>query len=197
MRVTGVIKRAVGRVRVASLATGTVLLAAGSGALLLGAGAFGEGAAARPVLDPALVRFTERDEWFWPVTGVVAEVAAMAGLVWFTVQILAAVRRWRPALDGPSRNLAGVAGGELLRATRLVPGVLDARVRLTGSWWKPRLVMNVTCDADAVPAEIRADLGRGPIARYRAAMAMRDLVVVVRFRLATLATPVEPDTVAA
>jgi hypothetical protein len=137
------------------------------------------------VLDPALVGFTQGYAWFWPVVGVVAEVVAMTGLVWFTVQALAAMRRRRPALDRPSRNLAEVAGGELLRATRLVPGVRDARVRFTGSWWKPRLVMSVTCEADAVPAEIRADLTGGPVARYRAAMAMRDLLVVVRFRLAT------------
>ena len=39
-------------------------------------------------------------------------------------------------------------------------------------------------DAEAVPAEIRTDLVNGPIARYRAVMAMRDLIVVIRFHLA-------------
>ena len=163
---------------------GALALAAGGGALLLGGGAFGDGVAARAVLDPALPRLAERYEWFWPSAAVVAEVAAITGLVWFGIQVRRMVLRRRAALDGPTRNLAGVAGGELLRATRLVPGVVDARLRLTGTWWKPRLLMSVTCDAETVPAEIRTDLVNGPIARYRAVMAMRDLIVVIRFHLA-------------
>jgi hypothetical protein len=170
--------------RVATVAMGAVALATGGAALLVGAGAFGPDAAARPLLDPALVRYAEGHGWFWPVAGAAAEVVAMAGLVWFAVQARASLRRWRPALDGPTRNLAGVACGELLRATRLVPGVRDARVRFTGSRSRPRLVMDVLCAPDASPAGIRAELTEGPIERYRAAMAMRDHIVVIRFQLA-------------
>jgi hypothetical protein len=170
--------------RVTTAAMGALALAAGIAALLPGTGAFGTDVAARPLLDPALSRYAEEHGWFWPAAGIAGEAVAMAGMIWFTMQARTSLRRWRPALDGPTRNLAGVAGGELLRVTRLVPGVRDARVQFTGSRSRPRLVMDVTCDPEGNPAGIRAELAGGPIERYRAAMAMRDLVVVIRFRIA-------------
>lgn len=170
--------------RVATVTMGALAFTAGIAALLLGTRVFGTEAAARPLLDPALARYAADHGWFWPAIGIAAEAVAMAGLVWFAVQGRASLRRWRPALDGPTRNLAGVAGGELLRVTRLVAGVRDARVQFTGSRSRPRLVIDVTCHPEGNPAGIRAELTGGPIERYRAAMAMRDLVVVIRFRIA-------------
>jgi hypothetical protein len=163
--------------------TGLVLLGAGVLALCVGLGAFGHGVASRPVLDPAAGRYAEGTGWFWPVVAGIGEVVTLAGLVWVTRQSRDGMRRWRPALDGPTRMLARAAGGDLLRDARMLPGVEDVKVRLTGTAHKPRLLMTVACDEDVPLGEVYRGLELGPAARYRMAMGMDDLTVVVRFRL--------------
>ncbi|MFC5745065.1 hypothetical protein [Actinomadura rugatobispora] len=171
---------------------GSVPLAAGLGMLLAGYGAFGASLEAAPVLDPAVSRFAAGQAWFWPLAGAVTEGVAFAALVWLIVQVQALLRRWRPLLDAPTRHLAGVAAGELLRDTRLIPGVREARIRFTGSPSRPRVRVEVTCRADAAPARIHADLASGPVERYCAAMGMDDLVAVIRFRLDDPPPPPKP-----
>ncbi|MBO2448024.1 hypothetical protein J4573_13050 [Actinomadura barringtoniae] len=163
--------------------TGLVLLGAGVAALCVGLGLFGPGPAARPVLDPAAGRYADTTGWFWPVVAGAGEAVMLAGLVWVTRQSRDGVRRLRPALDGPTRMLARAAGGDLLRDARVLPGVEDVKLRLTGTKARPRLVMTVLCDEDAPLGEVYRGLELGPTARYRAAMGMDDLTVVVRFRL--------------
>ncbi|XVQ10156.1 hypothetical protein ACQP1W_47860 [Spirillospora sp. CA-255316] len=169
--------------RAAVALMGSVLLAAGLGMLLAGYGLLGASVETAPVLGPAVSRFAAGQAWFWPLAGAATEGVAFAGLVWLVVQIQAVLRRWRPSLDAPARHLAGVAAGELLRDTRLIPGVREARIRFTGSPSRPRVRVHVTCHADAAPARIHADLASGPVERYRAAMGMDDLVAVIRFQL--------------
>ncbi|GAA2434664.1 hypothetical protein GCM10010191_56490 [Actinomadura vinacea] len=169
--------------RVGTAVIGTVLLAAGLGALLAGCGVLGAGFAADPVLRPAMSRFAAGQQWFWPVAGAVCEGVAFGGLVWAGVQVQALVRLRRPALDFQTRNLADVAVGELLRDVRLIQGVREARIRFTGSASRPRVRVHVTCDEGAVPARIHADLANGPVQRYRTAMEMEHLIVVLRFHM--------------
>jgi hypothetical protein len=135
------------------------------------------------VLDPAAGRYADGTGWFWPAVAGVGEVVTLAGLVWVTRQGRDGVRRWRPALDGPTRMLARAAGGDLLRDIRMLPGVEDAKIRLTGTAIKPRLLMTVVCDEDAPLGEVYRGLELGPTTRYRMAMGMDDLTVVVRFQL--------------
>ncbi|MEW2356735.1 hypothetical protein [Spirillospora sp. NPDC029432] len=169
--------------RLATLTTGLLVVAAGIGALLAGLGAFGPGLAERPLLTSEMARYAGDNDWFWPVAGGVAETVALAGLMWLGTQIRAWTLSRRAALDAPTRKLAAVAGGELLREARHVPGVRDARVRLTGSRLRPRLLVTILCAPDAAPAEIHTDLSNGPIERYRAAMDMDGLIVVIRFHM--------------
>jgi hypothetical protein len=169
--------------RAAVAVIGSVLLAAGLGMLLAGFGVFGASVESAPLLGPAVSRFAAENAWFWPVAGAATEGVAFAGLVWLVVQVQALLRRWRPSLDAPTLHLAGVAAGELLRETRLITGVREARIRFTGSPSRPRVRVHVTCRADAAPARIHADLASGPVERYRAAMGMDDLVAVIRFQV--------------
>ncbi|MFI0351900.1 hypothetical protein [Actinomadura sp. 9N407] len=182
--------------RAAILLTGLALLAAGVCGLLLGLGAFGAGSAGRPMLTSEMARYAGEHEWFWPVAGGVAETMALAGLMWLYVQVRSIMLTRRAALDTPTRHLAGVAAGELLRETRHVPGVRDARIRLTGSRLRPRLLVTVICAPDAAPAEIHTDLSNGPVERYRAAMDLDGLIVVIRFQMQE-PVPTAPEVVSA
>ena len=169
--------------RIAVALLGSLLLAVGVAMNLAAYGAFGESVRSGPVLAPAVSRFAAEHAWFWPAAGAVTEGVAFAGLLWLVVQGQAALRRWRPALDAPARQLADIAAGELLRDIRLIPGVREARIRFTGGPSRPRVRVMVTCRAGAVPARVHDALASGPVDRYRAAMGMDDLVAVVRFRL--------------
>ncbi|MEU5877658.1 hypothetical protein [Spirillospora sp. NPDC047279] len=168
--------------RVGITITGLVLLAAGAATLSLGLGAFGAERAGAPLLDAAMTRHGGAD-WFWPVVAAVAEIVTLAGAVWTARLLRNAAGRRRAAVDGPTRMLARAAGRDLVRAAKPLPGVRDVRTRLTGSTDRPRLLLDVDCDGATPLGEIHAALGTGPADRYRAAMGMPELIVVIRFRL--------------
>ncbi|WUI01055.1 hypothetical protein OHR68_04340 [Spirillospora sp. NBC_00431] len=177
--------------RIAIAATGAVLLLCGGAALAAGLGAFDALGAlsGRPLLDPALIRFTEDEGWFLPATAGVAEVVALAGQLWLVLQCRTLVHRWRPDVDPKTRALARDAAGDLNRDARELPGVQDTRVRLTGTITRPRLRVRVACADDALVSEVYGELGAGPVERYRHAIGMPDLPVVVRFRAASTRRP--------
>ncbi|MFD0688351.1 hypothetical protein [Actinomadura fibrosa] len=171
--------------RVSLAVTGIVLLTCGTVALVLGLGGLdGFGSlAARPPLDPALLRFAAGHAWFVPVAAGAAGLVSLAGQLWLIVQARAFVHQWRPDLDARTREIARLAEHDLVRAARMMPGVREARARLTGTLARPRLLLRVVCEEDAVLAEVYGELGAGPVERYRRTVGMPDLPAVVRFRL--------------
>ncbi|MFI0404661.1 hypothetical protein [Actinomadura sp. 3N508] len=173
--------------RIAIAATGAALLLCGGAALAAGLGAFDAllALSGRPLLDPALPRFAAGNGWFLPVAAGVAEIVALAGQLWLVFQCRALVHRRWPDLDAQTRALARTAAGDLARDARGLPGVQDARVRLTGTATRPRLRMRVSFAGDALVGEVYGELGAGPVERYRQAVGMPDLPVVVRFRAAS------------
>ncbi|SFP43390.1 MULTISPECIES: hypothetical protein [Actinomadura] len=166
--------------RIAIAATGAVLLLAGASALAAGLGAF-DAVAERPLLDPALHRFAADTGWFLPAAAGVAELLALAGQLWLVMQCRAAVHHWWPDLDPETRARARAAADDLTRDARGLPGVRDTRVRLTGTADRPRLRLTVSCAGDTLVSEVYGELGAGPVERYRDAVGMPDLPVVIRF----------------
>jgi len=169
-------------VRIAIAATGAVLFACGAAALAVGLGAFGA-PADRPLLDPALARFADRG-WFLPAAAGVAEVLALVGQMWLVVQARHIVHRWWPDVDPETRGRTAAAAEDLGRDARAMPGVGDVRVRLTGTADKPRLLVRIACAGDTLISEVYGELGAGPVERYRRAVGMPGLPVVIRFRMA-------------
>ncbi|HLV75345.1 MAG TPA: hypothetical protein VKY91_21400 [Vulgatibacteraceae bacterium] len=169
--------------RIAIAATGAVLFACGAAALAVGLGAFGA-AADRPLLDPALARFAGDRGWFLPVATGVAEILALVGQLWLVVQARGVVHRWWPDVDPETRGRAAAAAEDLGRDARAMPGVGDVRVRLTGTADRPRLLVRIACAGDTLISEVYGELGAGPVERYRRAVGMPDLPVVVRFHMA-------------
>ncbi|NDU71227.1 hypothetical protein GWI34_01120 [Actinomadura sp. DSM 109109] len=170
--------------RIPLAVTGAVLLLAGASALALGLGAFDAFGALsrRPLLDPGLARFARETGWFLPAAAGAAELLALAGQLWLVLQGRALVHQRWPDLDPETRSRAGAAAEVLHRDARGLPGVRDARARLTGTADRPRLRLNVSCAGDALVGEVYGELGAGPVERYRHAVGMPDLPVVIRFR---------------
>ncbi|TDC94337.1 hypothetical protein, partial [Actinomadura sp. 7K507] len=166
--------------RIAIALTGAVLFACGGTALAAGLGVFGAPAEG-PLLDPALARFADGTGWFLPAAAGVAEILALAGQLWLVVQARYLVHQWWPDLDAQTRVRAGDAAGALVRDARELPGVHDVRARLTGTADKPRLLLKVACAGDTLVGEVYGELGAGPVERYRRAVGMPDLPVVIRF----------------
>jgi hypothetical protein len=170
--------------RIAIAATGAALLLTGMSALAAGLGAFGD-VSTRPLLDPALLRFAGDAGWFLPAAAAAAEVLALAGQLWLVMQCRAAVHHWWPDLDPETRARARTAANDLTRAARTLPGVREARARLTGTADHPRLRLTVACAGDTLVSEVYGELAAGPVERYRDAVGMPDLPVVVRFHPTT------------
>ncbi|GAA1851185.1 hypothetical protein [Actinomadura bangladeshensis] len=170
--------------RIAIAMTGAVLLLAGASAAALGLGVFDAFGAlsGRPLLDPAAVRFAGGTGWFLPAAAGAAELLALAGQLWLVLQGRALVHQWWPDLDAETRVRARTAAAALDRDVRALPGVEDVRIRLTGTADKPRLLLNVSCAGDTLVGEVYGELGAGPVERYRHAIGMPDLPVVIRFR---------------
>ncbi|MEO3829269.1 hypothetical protein [Actinomadura sp. B10D3] len=173
--------------RIPIAATGAVLLLAGASALAAGLGAFDASGAvsSRPLLDPALRAFAGDAGWFLPAAAGASELLALAGQLWLVMQCRAAVHHWWPDLDPETRARARTAAADLTLDARGLPGVHDTRVRLTGTADRPRLRLTVSCASDTLVSEVYGELGAGPVERYRAAVGMPDLPVVIRFRPAT------------
>lgn len=170
--------------RIPIAVTGAVLVLCGAAALAAGLGAFDPlgGVSGRPLLDPALGRFAGDHGWFLPAAAGAAELVALAGQLWLVMQGRALVHQRWPDVDPQTRVLARAAAGELNRDVRELPGVEDARVRLTGTVHRPRLRLRVACAGDTLVSEVYGELGAGPVERYRQAVGMPDLPVVIRFR---------------
>ncbi|MFG2090869.1 MULTISPECIES: hypothetical protein [unclassified Spirillospora] len=167
--------------KIAIAVLGAVLFACGATAFAAGLGAFGA-VAERPLLDPAPARFAADHGWFLPAAAGIAEILALAGQLWLVVQARYAVHQWWPDVDPQTRVRARAAAGDLARAARELPGVHATRVRLTGTADKPRLLLKVACAGDTLVGEVYGELGAGPVERYRRAVGMPDLPVVIRFR---------------
>ncbi|WP_433334022.1 hypothetical protein [Spirillospora sp. CA-294931] len=161
--------------RTATALTGLLLLACGAFALALGLGVLGQSAAKRPLPAPG-------DHWWaWPA----ATALTLVGLLWLALEARAVFRRYRPALDGPTRMVTRAAAGDLITDARRLPGVRDLKLRLTGTAARPRLLLDVTCAPGAPLADIYTTLARGPVPRYRTTTDLQALTVVIRFQLSS------------
>lgn len=174
--------------RIPLAVTGAALSGCGLAALRLGGAD-----PARPVRDPALDRFAAGHGWFLPALAVLAELVVFAGTLWLIVQFRSLVERWRPDVDRATRVRARAAALRLRQEARALAGVRDARVRLTGSLDRPRLVVTVVCEGDTDLGEVYGILGAGALARYRRTVELPDLPVVMRFRLVFPPAVPEPD----
>jgi hypothetical protein len=170
-------------VRIPIAATGTALLLAGASVLALGLGAFDAlgPVSSSPLLAPTGGRFVGDHDWFLPVAAGAAEVLALAGQLWLVVQARDVVHQWWPDLDPETRVRTRAAADDLNRDARGLPGVREVRTRLTGTADRPRLRLDVACEGDTLVSEVYGELGAGPVERYRSAVGMPDLPVVVRF----------------
>jgi hypothetical protein len=163
--------------------TGLGLTVCGAAALGLGLGAFDPALAARGVLDPAVSRFADRSSWFWPAVAGAGVSVALVGLLWLLARGRAAVLRRVTLTRRAARARVRAAGAGLVEDLRAVPGVRDARFRLSGSAAWSRLLISVTCDEDADLALVRGHLGQDCLMRVRAELEMYEVPAVVRFRL--------------
>ncbi|MEV5572565.1 hypothetical protein AB0L06_21175 [Spirillospora sp. NPDC052269] len=171
--------------------TGLLLVGAGALALCAGFGVFGPGVAGTAVLSPTVDWYIADHGWFWPLTGAVAELVALAGLVGVAGVIRSAVRRRRPGVDGATRMHARAASGDLVRDVTRAPGVQAVRARLTGTAARPRLTLSVECAPDARPGVVHTVLGGEPVTRFRDSLGMQTLLVAVRYRLAEASNPLD------
>jgi hypothetical protein len=173
--------------RIAIAMTGAVLLLTGVSAAALGLGAFDAfgPVSVEPLLPAGAGRLAGGTGWFLPSAAAVAELVALAGQLWLVLQLRTLVHQRWPDLDRETRARARDAAAELRRAARGLPGVADARIRLTGTADRPRLLLDVSCGGDALVGEVYGELGAGPVERYRSAVGMPELPVVIRFRTPT------------
>ncbi|WP_460338675.1 alkaline shock response membrane anchor protein AmaP [Actinoallomurus acanthiterrae] len=164
--------------------TGLVLLCAGGTALAAGLGAFGPRRAHRPIWPAAASRWVAAHGWFWPTAAAIAGTVALLGAGWLVA--LARSRRLRrlaigDARSGRTRMAARVAVRAIVADVTAYDGVHAVRARLTGRAVAPRMLLRVTCPADADLAGLGRRIRDEALARLRAALARDDITGVVIF----------------
>lgn len=164
--------------------TGLTLLGGGGAGLAPGCGAFGRRWANRPIWTAGMSRWVAAHGWFWPAAAAVAgAVAAMGagGLI-----VLGRRRRLRrlavgDARSGATRMAARVAVRTVIADVTAYDGVHEVRARLAGRAAGPRMLLRVTCSADADLAALGRRIRDDALIRLRATLAREDLTGVVIF----------------
>ncbi|GAA4635111.1 hypothetical protein GCM10023196_079370 [Actinoallomurus vinaceus] len=164
--------------------TGLALLCAGGMALATGLGAFGPRRAHRPIWLATASRWVAAHGWFWPAAAAIAGAVALLGAGWLAA--LGRNRRLRrlaigDARSGSTRMAARVAVRTVVADVTAYDGVHAVRARLTGRAAAPRMLLRVTCPADADLAGLGRRIRDEALARLRAALARDDITGVVIF----------------
>jgi hypothetical protein len=162
--------------------TGLALVACGGSALCLGAGAVLPESPDRPVLDPVVSGYATGHPWFWPAVAGVGVSLTLIGLLWLAAQGHAAVSSRFALVGKETRTRVRTATPTLIDEIMAVPGVREARARLTGTTARPRFVVSVVCDETADLAPLRARLEESR-PRLSVSLELPELPIVVRLRL--------------
>ncbi|MCO6008726.1 alkaline shock response membrane anchor protein AmaP [Actinoallomurus purpureus] len=166
--------------------TGLALLGVGGSALAAGWGAFGRRCAHRPIWTAGMSRWMPAHGWFWPVVAVTAGAVGAMGAGWL-ISLGRGRRLRRLAIgdtrSGATRMAARVAVRTVLADVTAYDGVRDVRARLTGRATGPRVLLRVTCAADADLAGLGGRIRGEALTRLRAALARDDITGVVIFRV--------------
>lgn len=185
------VARSAGRDRSLLVIIGLVLLVVGAFAALLGYGVLrpllGPDAAARPLLDPAVVDAMRAQPLIARIVAIVVGLLLLLlGLIW-AARALRPERRPDLVLDrGPETGIvvsSGAAADALAGQAAALPGVGRAKARMVGSDDAPavRLSLWITDDADV--REVLDRLDRQVLASARDALGLDALPVAVRLEL--------------
>ena len=165
-----------------------VLLAVGGYGLARGYGAFGDDAAADPILGDDVRDFVSRNaNWFWPVAAVISLLVAWLGLRWLLAQLSTpTVSRLPVRADGPGHTelVASGATTALARDIEDYSGVRSARARLVSDHPSPEVEVTVDVHDDADVPAIRRRIEEHALARFRSALELQELRSQVHVRLA-------------
>ena len=160
--------------RLALLALGLVLLAAGAYGLARSYGALGDTKADEPVLLESVRTFVGRhDAWFWPVSFVVALLIAYLGYRWLKAQLIPDGRR-------PTYCVADARDEVVLTAAALEDAVasdleedhrvIAANARITEFGDTPALKVTMTIRDDVAFQELKHDYETRNLERARSAL---------------------------
>jgi hypothetical protein len=160
--------------RLALLALGLVLFAAGAYGLARSYGALGDTKADEPVLLESVRTFVGRhDAWFWPVSFVVALLIAYLGYRWLKAQLVPGGRR-------PKYHVADARDEVVLTAAALEDAVasdleedhrvIAANARITEFGDTPALNVTMTVRDDVTFHELKHDYETRNLERARSAL---------------------------
>jgi hypothetical protein len=162
--------------------TGVVLLCAGVAALAGGLGAFGTDVRFAAMIDGAEARIAGGAPW--PAVAAGGGALAVAGLIGLTAQLRSTLSR-RVTLGRVAPRMAvRVAETGLGEEIGRLTGVRGARVKMTGTRLRPRLVVTVTCDPHTDLSLLHEQIADGLVPRSRMALGRPELHTVVCFRVA-------------
>jgi hypothetical protein len=168
------------------LAAVGLLLATGAGVgLATGLGAWGSEAAHRPVLDPTLREFTDRNGWLWAVAAATGLLVAALACRWLVVQLRSdRVRVLELESDprtGDTTIPTSVLTDAVVSEISGYRGVRRVSGRTIGTTARFRVVLRVDL-ADRVPlGDVRRRIDHDAIAHLRTAL--QDPALPVRLEL--------------
>jgi hypothetical protein len=160
--------------RLALLALGLVLLAAGAYGLARSYGAVGDTKADEPVLLESVRTFVGRhDAWFWPVSFVVALLIAYLGCRWLKAQLISGgrhrtyhVAEARDELTLTAAALEDAVASDLEEDHR----VIAANARITEFGDTPALTVTMTIRDDVAFQELKHDFETRKLESARSAL---------------------------
>jgi hypothetical protein len=163
-----------------------LLLSAGAvTGLALGAGARGASAAHRPLLDPEIGAYVDREPWFWWVVAATGIVVALLALTWLLAQARTDRVRQVELTAGDPGGATVVQAGAVTEAVEQEVGsylgVANASARLRGGRTH-RLDLTVEVSHAADFAELRNRLQQHTVVSLRQVLDAPDLPVHVQLR---------------
>ncbi|HEX6379732.1 MAG TPA: alkaline shock response membrane anchor protein AmaP [Acidimicrobiia bacterium] len=186
--VTGTSTGADRRNRAGLLLVGLLLLGVGAYGLARGWGAFGDRAAAEPLLVDDWRRFVGRNgAWFWPAAAVASLLAALLGLRWLRAQLAAGTPR---RVDLTHRGDGGTTVVRPAGAARALAddietyrGVTEVSARVTGEPEAPEIDLRVeVVDSCHIPS-LRSRIEQEALARFQQALELEAVESNLEFRL--------------
>jgi hypothetical protein len=167
---------------------GMVLLGVGAYGLARGWGAFGDRAAADPVLVDAWRRaFARNSGWAWPAVALVSLVLALLGMRWLRAQLGPAPFQ---RVDLAHREEGGVtvvrpagAARALAHDIETYRGVAGASARVTGDPEAPEIDLRVDVVEGCNLPSLRHRIEEEALARFQRALELDAVDASVEFRL--------------